>query len=144
MTEPVRNGQTTSTKEGKTDPTALTTDALMREVEILNKDLDRRFGFYDRLLEAADRQRLEQKGDTAKAVDAALAAAKEAVKEQNLATKEAIGKSETLFYSTLDQLKTDVGDLKKFRDNAGGRQTALIVGMAVIYGGFALGLRFLG
>jgi len=49
-----------------------------------------------------EKQRLEQKLDTEKAVSAALAAAKEAVKEQTAASEKAINKSEL---STTEQLK---------------------------------------
>lgn len=49
-----------------------------------------------------ERQRVEQKKDTKDAVDAALAAAKEAVKEQTTASERAIAKSEN---STAEQLK---------------------------------------
>lgn len=142
----VSNGQTTAApdpSQSKTDPTQLTTEALLREVEIINKDLDRRFGFYDRLLNDSDRQRVEQKADTKAAVDAALAAAKEAVKEQTAATKEAIGKSETMFYSTLENMKETVRSLEKFRDTAIGRQAAITGGGIFVFAIVTVALRFL-
>ena len=51
---------------------------------------------------AAERQRVEQKKDTKDAVDAALSAAKEAVKEQTTASERSIAKSEA---ATRDQSK---------------------------------------
>lgn len=138
------NGQTTRTgRNGETDPTALTTDALMREVEILNRAMDLRFAFYDRLLEAADKQRLEQKLDTKAAVDAALAAAKEAVREQTISTEKAISKSETLFYTTLENIKLDVVDLKKFKDTTTGKQMATVALIGVVFAIVTLAVRFL-
>lgn len=138
------NGQTTSiSKTGVTDPTALTTDALMREVYVINQAMDLRFSFYDRLLADADKQRLEQKADTKSAVDAALAAAKEAVKEQTISTEKAISKSETLFYSTLENIKADVIDLKKFRDQSVGKQTATVALVGIMFALISLAMRFL-
>lgn len=141
------NGQTTVATTGPdsktTDPTRLTTEALMREIDVINKDMDRRFSFYDRLLEEADRRRVEQKDDTKAAVDAALAAAKEAVKEQNSATEKAIGKSETLFFASLDTIKLDVVELKKFRDTSMGRQTATVALIGVVFAIVTVALRFI-
>lgn len=141
------NGQTTVATTGPdsktTDPTRLTTEALMREIEVINRDIDRRFQFYDRLLEEADRRRVEQKEDTKAAVDAALAAAKEAVKEQNLSTEKAIGKSETLFFSSLENIKIDVSELKKFRDTSMGRQTATVALIGVAFAIVTVALRFI-
>lgn len=138
------NGQTTRTSSnGRTDPTALTTDALMREVEILNKDIDRRFGFYDRLLSDADKQRLEQKEDSNKAISTALASAKEAVENQNTIIERAISKSEAMTASTLDTIKGDIIDLKRFKDQAQGKQVAIIALMGVVFAVIALVLRFL-
>jgi len=53
-----------------------------------------------------ERQRVEQKKDTKDAVDAALAAAKEAVKEQTTASGLSITKSETATAEQLKQLST--------------------------------------
>lgn len=141
------NGQTTVATTGPdsktTDPTRLTTEALMREIEVINKDIDRRFSFYDRLLEEADRRRVEQKEDTKAAVDAALAAAKEAVKEQNLSTEKAIGKSETLFFSSLENIKIDVSDLKDFKNTAIGKQTATVALIGIAFAIVTVALRFI-
>lgn len=141
------NGQTTVATTGtdsrSTDPTRLTTEALMREIEVLNRNLDLRFSFYDRLLSDADKQRVEQKQDTKAAVDAALAAAKEAVKEQNISTEKAIGKTESLFGTSIDAIKADILDLKSFRDTAQGKQTATVVVLGAVFALISLGLRFL-
>ena len=108
------------------DPTVLTTEALQREVEAV-KDLinitgDRfhteivqardaheesvrqRFIAVEREFELTERYRVEQKKDTKDAVDAALAAAKEAVREQTLASEKSILKSETATSEQLRQL----------------------------------------
>ena len=50
-----------------------------------------------------ERQRVEQKKDTKDAVDAALTAQKEAVREQTIASERAIAKSETATNKTLEQ-----------------------------------------
>ena len=51
-----------------------------------------------------ERQRVEQKKDTKDAVDAALTAQKEAVREQTAASERAIAKSEAATSKQLDQL----------------------------------------
>lgn len=118
---------------GRTDPTTLTTDALQREVAILRDIIDdkvaerhreenslkelvlarldgeirvmeERINSIHSLLEMIEKQRVEQKKDTKDAVDAALAAAKEAVKEQTTASQTAISKSEGMTDKRLEQL----------------------------------------
>jgi hypothetical protein len=95
------------------DPTVLTTEQLFREIGRLEKLLDsriisvrefidERFNSVTTQFELIERQRVEQKKDTKDAVDAALAAAKEAVKEQTTASDRSITKSET---ATSEQLK---------------------------------------
>lgn len=115
------------------DPSALTTDALNREVAVLRELIDDKIGERQRatgdlrdlliaqlngevrvleekihsihsLLEMIEKQRVEQKKDTKDAVDAALAAAKEAVKEQTTASQTAIAKSEGMTDKRLEQL----------------------------------------
>lgn len=88
------------------DPTTLTTEAVDKAVkasrdftqtEILHlKEL-----MYSRF-DTVETWRKEQKADTKIEVDAALAAAKEAVREQTIASQLAINKSESY---TVDQLK---------------------------------------
>ena len=95
------------------DPTILTTEQLLREVENLRVYVDAALGSAKELteeklsstatqFEVVERQRVEQKNDTKAAVDAALAAAKEAVKEQTTAFGLATAKSEN---ATAEQLK---------------------------------------
>ena len=95
------------------DPTVLTTEQLLREVdrvkELMTSELrglasviEERFGSVGTQFDLVERQRVEQKKDTKDAVDAALAAAKEAVKEQTTASGMSIAKSET---ATSEQLK---------------------------------------
>lgn len=97
------------------DPSTLTTDALRREIGHLADALkvqmaamealtDEKFRSVDQQLALVERQRVEQKSDTKAAVDAALTAQKEAVKEQTTATATAIAKSETITSEQLKQL----------------------------------------
>jgi cobalamin biosynthesis Mg chelatase CobN len=62
-----------------------------------------RFNSVETQFELVERQRVEQKKDTKDAVDAALAAAKEAVKEQTTASERAIAKSEAATTKQLEQ-----------------------------------------
>lgn len=99
------------------DPTALTTEALNREIDRLRSSfeaardamhtllseridaivslMDEKLRRVDQQFDLVERQRIEQKEDTKAAVDAALTAQKEAVKEQTIASERAIAKSET-------------------------------------------------
>lgn len=105
------------------DPTALTTQALIREIEGLREFQDLRIDtardtlselFKMRIealnekvtqqFELVERQRVEQKKDTKDAVDAALTAQKEAVQEQTTASDRAIAKSEAATTRQLEQL----------------------------------------
>lgn len=118
-----------------TDPTELTTAALLREIQGLkeqmetfvrgeNKLTEERFASVKTHMDLIERQRVEQKLDTKQAVDAALAAAKEAVKEQTTASERAIAKSEMATNEQLKQLgatfdaafagmRRDIDDLKQ-------------------------------
>jgi hypothetical protein len=117
------------------DPTALTTEALHREVlqlrELLetfirgeNRVTEERFQSIATQMDLIERQRVEQKEDTKAAVDAALAAAKEAVKEQTTSSDLAIAKSEAATTKSIDQLgdkfdtavdglRREIGDVKE-------------------------------
>jgi hypothetical protein len=108
------------------DPTVLTTEALHRESTYLqesmnarfhenrehmntlftaaNELLDEKLNTIDRQLALVEQQRVEQKADTKAAVDAALTAQKEAVKEQTTASERAIAKSEASTTKQLEQL----------------------------------------
>ncbi len=63
-----------------------------------------RFVSVERQLALVESQRVEQKADTKNAVDAALTAQKEAVREQTLASEKAIAKSDASTTKQLDQL----------------------------------------
>lgn len=97
------------------DPTVLTTDQIRREINTLRELLEcsinglqavllERFESVDKHLAIVEHQRIEQKSDTKAAVDAALTAQKEAVKEQTTASERAIAKSEMATTKQLDQL----------------------------------------
>jgi len=96
------------------DPTILTTEQLLREIQTL-KDwvkaqidgldgvIDERFASVAKQFTLIERQRVEQKADTEKAVQAALSAAKEAVKEQTAASDKSIDKAQTSTASDVKQ-----------------------------------------
>ena len=97
------------------DPTTRTLSTLHRELENLQdttgasldsfKELvDEKFGSVQREFDLLERGRVEQKADTKQAVDAALIAQKEAVKEQTLASEKSIAKSEAATAKQIDQL----------------------------------------
>jgi hypothetical protein len=90
------------------DPTVLTTQALYREIEGLRELLEQRIdglgGTVEQKFDLVESQRVEQKKDTKDAVDAALTAQKEAVREQTAASERAIAKSEAATSKQLDQL----------------------------------------
>ncbi len=115
------------------DPTVLTTEQLQREVSTINRELELRkasslremlsleelvktlingldhvmsekFVSIATTFELIEKQRVEQKKDTKDAVDAALTAQKEAVKEQTTAFGLATAKSEAAMTEQLKQL----------------------------------------
>lgn len=97
------------------DPTILTTEALQREISALSQLIDAKIAGntkardeevkrLNQQLQLVERQRVEQKKDTKDAVDAALAAQKEAVREQTIASERSISKSETATNKQLEQL----------------------------------------
>ncbi len=97
------------------DPSELTTAQILREASILRELLESRshgadavveqkFAAVDRQFELVERMRVEQKKDTKDAVDAALTAQKEAVKEQTTAFGLATAKSEMAMTEQLKQL----------------------------------------
>jgi hypothetical protein len=143
------------------DPTLLTTEALQREVNnlkeiIKNTDIatreimNEKFHSVDQQFVSAERARIEQKADTKAAVDAALIAQKEAVREQTLASEKAIAKSEVSTNSKLeesdkrvDDLKTRVGTIESIK-RGGKEATASIYAFAgfvvtlIVIGGFLI------
>lgn len=97
------------------DPSALTTQQILREASILRELLEanatgssaiveQKFAAVDRQFDLVERMRVEQKKDTKDAVDAALTAQKEAVKEQTTAFGLATAKSEAAMTEQLKQL----------------------------------------
>lgn len=148
----------------KIDPTKLTTDALHREirhvVELFDERLkgmvetrNEKFKKVDQEFTLVERQRVEQKNDTKVAVDAALAAQKEAVREQTIASERAIAKSEAGTKEQLGQLRTNFDtSLGGIRDSLGdvkerqGRVEAVrasnqwLIGLGVLVLGAAAGL----
>jgi Cu/Ag efflux protein CusF len=95
------------------DPTVLTTEQLERAImnvkELMTSELkgivavfEERFNSIAVQLALIASQRIEQKDDTSVAVQAALSAAKEAVKEQTAAAEKSILKTEN---STAEQMK---------------------------------------
>lgn len=140
------------------DPSSLTTEQLQREIANLkdwvqsritgmNDIIEERFKSVTTQLQLLEKQRVEQKADTEKAVQAALSAAKEAVKEQTAASDKSIQKSET---ATAEQLKQQgtttitaiagvtqsVGDLK---DRVGNIESEKKGGKETLSGVYALG-----
>jgi hypothetical protein len=94
----LRLAQVTRTHEAIKDDIAEATDGLEK---LMNEKFD-----------ANERLRVEQKRDTKDAVDAALNAAKEAVKEQTTASEKAITKSEDSTGNQIDSLRRELSDLK--------------------------------
>ncbi len=118
----------------------------------LNASIEAReakFTAVEHQLKAVETYRVEQKQDTKAAVDAALAAAKEAVKEQTQASERAIAKSEAfttkqidaiseIIRTTVKGLDEKIDDLKT-RVTAGdsqGKGAGVAVGYMIGAGGF--------
>jgi type VI protein secretion system component VasK len=129
------------------DPTVLTTQQLYREIEAaremtetlidgLREILDEKFSSVDRQLQLVEQQRVEQKSDTKAAVDAALTAQKEAVKEQTTASERAIAKSEASTTKQLEQLsETFATSLRAMGDKVDDLKDRLTVTEALKQGG---------
>jgi hypothetical protein len=117
------------------DPTQLTTEALHREIQALRELLTTQingnnavvlemFRSIENHFQLMETQRIEQKSDTQKAVDAALTAQKDQVKEQttaseraiataNAATKEQLNQLNVTFATAIGGVTEAVGDLKE-------------------------------
>jgi hypothetical protein len=109
-------GDTPGGAFSKTDPTALTTDSIRREIASLRvladanlqgevKILEEKIASLFRMYEVGEKVRIEQKADVKQAVDDALQAVKEAYSAQMLASERAIAKSEAAVSKQLDQLQ---------------------------------------
>jgi hypothetical protein len=97
------------------DPTVLTTEQLLREIGALKDLVESWMDGLEQVnaekmrsvwsqFETVERQRVEQKADTKAAVDAALAAQQDAVREQTIASERSIAKSEAATTRQLEQL----------------------------------------
>lgn len=104
-------------QRGVSDPSSLTTQSLLREISLLRTLMESRmegmtaienekFTRVAQQFTLVEQQRVEQKSDTKAAVDAALTAQKEAVKEQTIASERSIAKSEMSTSKQLEQLNT--------------------------------------
>jgi hypothetical protein len=97
----------------RTEQFATLKELMIGRIAALNTLTEERFA-------SAERQRVEQKIDTKSAVDAALIAQKEAVREQTTASERAIAKSETATNKQLEQqqltVSTAVDSLRRSLD----------------------------
>jgi len=111
----------------------------------LNSLQREKFNTVETRLETGEKYRIEQKKDTKDAVDAALAAAKEAVKEQTSASERAIAKSETNTTKQIDQIGVlistqnkavdeKINDIKERLDRGEGHSTGVADGWGLLVG----------
>jgi hypothetical protein len=155
------------------DPTELTDRAIAKslasvtqlidgEVKNLVTRIDGAVALTNERFEAAEKLRIEQKKDTKDAVDAALSAAKEAVKEQTTASERSIDKSERATGEQLKQqqetfaktaegladkiedLKERVGRIESMKVGATESRTGLYATAAAVGGMILLGLAIVG
>jgi hypothetical protein len=139
------------------DPTELTSRAVDKAVEVSRAYTEAEIAHLKELtdvrFEAVENWRREQKADTKKEVDAALAAAKEAVKEQTTASQLATNKSEISFAEQLkqqnvtfsvaiDSVSREARDLKtrveRIENLKQGGQDVVARGLAIVFGIAAL------
>ncbi len=73
---------------------------------------EEKFSKVYQMFELIERQRLEQKQDTALNVEKALSSAERAVREQNASNKESITKSETSTSKQLESLNEKINDVR--------------------------------
>jgi phage-related minor tail protein len=119
-------GSLTPTNSGSTpvpDPTALTTEALRREIQNLKEQMeskldaakelrDEKFNSVDDKLDLGERQRVEQKADTEKAITAALEAQKEAANKSEAAVAKQLEQMQNTFKTEIGNLTTNMSDIK--------------------------------
>ena len=146
------------------DPTVLTTEALNREIAALRREMglevaahrrevdqelklrrlvtDEQFNNVDLQFTLVERQRVEQKEDGRAALNAALAASKEAVDKNEKATAEQLKQQGSQFGTELAALRGSHDDLKdrvtKLESFAGGGQAKAADLRAVILVGFTV------
>jgi hypothetical protein len=113
-----------------------------------------KFKNLDKRLDLVEQARIEQKKDTATAVDAALKAAKEAVAEQNASNVLAINKSEASITKQIDQQADLIRQISKSFDEKisdikerlgkgdgktqGGKDVMDIIKLVIVVAGFIL------
>jgi hypothetical protein len=106
------------------DPTILTTEQLLREVEhvreLLEAKIDglhrfvtERFTSVSGHLTMVEQQRVEQKRDTATSLDAALRAQKEASAKAEAATTKSIDQLADTFNTAFEGVRRELADLKE-------------------------------
>lgn len=112
------------------DPTKLTTDAVNAAVDISRRELASlkdllyqrmdgmddaeasRYQMMEERFARVERLRIEQKNDATAAIDAALAAQKEAIAKSEAATKEQIGSLGLTATTAYEAIRRDIDDLK--------------------------------
>lgn len=126
------------------DPTLLTNQALalglanLKElfetrIDALAALQEEKFFSVGRQLDLAERQRVEQKTDTAAAVDAALAAAKEAVAKAEVNTAKQLEDLRTNFDTEMRSLRREVGDVGTTATTTRGEKVGAMEGRTGIY-----------
>jgi hypothetical protein len=135
------------------DPTILTTEQLERAIKNLSDLFDAKLGEQiapiKTELHLVELHRVEQKSDTKAAVDAALTAQKEAVKEQTTASERAQLKSETAtgeqlrqltvtFNTTIAALNSRIDELKERLDRGTGGSDQSAKWLAAMFSTLAL------
>lgn len=137
------------------DPTALTTEQLNREIVHAREYLESKIeGFEGRVSERlrsidgqfalVEDRRVEQKTDTATAVDAALESAEKAVAKTEAGFKEQLSQLTTTFNTAIDALRRENADLKeRLSETASQRFTSLTVILGVLIPIFAAGIAIL-
>jgi hypothetical protein len=106
------------------DPTILTTEQLLREVEHVEALMDakieglhefvvERFRSINQHLAMLEQQRIEQKSDTATSLDAALQAQEKAVAKSEAATTKSIDQLAATSNTAIEGVRREVADLKE-------------------------------
>lgn len=140
-----------------TDPTRLTTEALQREVDAIRREaLGGRELMEARIAgmkEVVDLQfnlitewRLEQKEDTRTAVNAALAAQKEAITKQEISTSRQIDQLSAAFATAIEELRRVTDELKERVGKIESVKVGMTEARAALYafGGFIAALAVIG
>jgi hypothetical protein len=144
------------------DPTKLTTDAVNAAVDVSRRELEAAVRLLGARMDGMDdverekicrftdkfktieSQRLEQKADVKAAVDAALAAQKEAIGKSEAATKEQIVSLGTNAQTANEALRRDIDDLKSRVTIVEAMKTGAIEQKEKLTAGAQLGIAVLG